>query len=450
MRKGHLAQRERPVLLLLRVELGAQLQRLDVVGDVVEVHGSRILLQKLDALHAYLVKLLMRHCSTATLPLLFFRLDPLLKPEDAVLLIGLVLLRHYDLLEGDRARIVQVEVRLVVVAEVGPAGCGRLLGDERLVVDHVESEGRETVAREDAAHLLFHAPDKRAEQFARRAVAEHYLLLRCHLHLAAAAAVARAEDEQAFVHPVEQLDALLVRKFQLGVQLGDVDDYHATEGGGDEEHQDGEDVEQDETDGDRAQVEQHRRHEDDVGEGETEGEDVPVRVAVESDEDEAELLPAHRHRLVLVDGVGDRVPQHPQQALQVQDVVREVAPLVAREAEDQVDHAQRHNHRRQVHLVLVKAAIVVEHALWPRLLVIALLSLDIVAGDVVIRGQLAERELDQSEQTVETEGEPGARLERPQQLPVSLRPIVLLPLREYFPRQRADCFAHFMPSLAEV
>ena len=45
---------------------------------------------------------------------ILFGLDPLLKPEHAVLLIGLVLLRQDDLVEGDWARVVQVEVRLVI------------------------------------------------------------------------------------------------------------------------------------------------------------------------------------------------------------------------------------------------------------------------------------------------------------------------------------------------
>ena len=80
-----------------------------MVGNVVKVNGRRILLQELNALHAYLVKLLMRRCMA-----ILFGLDLLLKPEHAVLLIGLVLLRQDDLVEGDRARVVQVEMRLVI------------------------------------------------------------------------------------------------------------------------------------------------------------------------------------------------------------------------------------------------------------------------------------------------------------------------------------------------
>ena len=86
MRKRHLAQTERLVLLLLQNDFLAQLQRLDVVCHVVEVNCGARLLQELNALHASLVKLL------KVLGLVF-------ELEDAVFLVGLVLLSQDDLFE---------------------------------------------------------------------------------------------------------------------------------------------------------------------------------------------------------------------------------------------------------------------------------------------------------------------------------------------------------------
>ena len=65
-----------------------------MVRDVVQVDGRCMLLQKLDALDADLEEFL-----EAPVALL-------LQLEHAVLLVGLVLLRHDDLLERNRIRVV--------------------------------------------------------------------------------------------------------------------------------------------------------------------------------------------------------------------------------------------------------------------------------------------------------------------------------------------------------
>ena len=65
-----------------------------MVRDIVQVDGRCMLLQELDALDADLEELL-----EAPVALL-------LQLEHAVLLVGLVLLRHDDLLERNRIRVV--------------------------------------------------------------------------------------------------------------------------------------------------------------------------------------------------------------------------------------------------------------------------------------------------------------------------------------------------------
>ena len=86
VRKSHLAQTEGLVPLLLQNDFLAQLQRLDVICNVVEINRGARLLQELDALHTGLVKLLEVF-------------GPVLELENAVLLVGLVLLGQDDLLE---------------------------------------------------------------------------------------------------------------------------------------------------------------------------------------------------------------------------------------------------------------------------------------------------------------------------------------------------------------
>ena len=86
VRKSHLAQTEGLVPLLLQNDFLAQLQRLDVICNVVEINCGARLLQELDALHTGLVKLLEVF-------------GPVLELENAVLLVGLVLLGQDDLLE---------------------------------------------------------------------------------------------------------------------------------------------------------------------------------------------------------------------------------------------------------------------------------------------------------------------------------------------------------------
>ena len=92
MRERQLIQTESLVLLLLEVEFRAQLQRLNVVRDVVQVDGRCMLLQELDALDADLEELLF--------------VPALLQLEHAVLLVWFVLLRHDNLLERDRILVI--------------------------------------------------------------------------------------------------------------------------------------------------------------------------------------------------------------------------------------------------------------------------------------------------------------------------------------------------------
>ena len=73
-----------------------------------------------------------------------------------------------------------------------------------------------------------YTPKKALKELARGTIAEHDLFLL----LDAAQPV---EDEQAFVHTVEQFDVLLVRKLELGVQLADVDDNYTSYRQGEEE-----------------------------------------------------------------------------------------------------------------------------------------------------------------------------------------------------------------------
>ena len=92
VRERQLIQTESLVLLLLEVEFRTQLQRLNVVRDVVQVDGRCMLLQELDALDADLEELLF--------------VPALLQLEHAVLLVWFVLLRHDNLLERDRILVI--------------------------------------------------------------------------------------------------------------------------------------------------------------------------------------------------------------------------------------------------------------------------------------------------------------------------------------------------------
>ena len=88
MRERQLIQALCLVLLLLEVEFRAQLQRLNMVRDVIQVDGCCMLLQELDALDADLEELL--------------EVILILQLEHAVFLVWLVLLRQDNLLKSDR------------------------------------------------------------------------------------------------------------------------------------------------------------------------------------------------------------------------------------------------------------------------------------------------------------------------------------------------------------
>ena len=88
MRERQLIQALCLVLLLLEVEFRAQLQRLNMVRDVIQVDGCCMLLQELDALDADLEELL--------------EVILILQLEHAVFLVWLVLLRQDNLLKRDR------------------------------------------------------------------------------------------------------------------------------------------------------------------------------------------------------------------------------------------------------------------------------------------------------------------------------------------------------------
>ena len=158
-----------------------------MVRDIVQVDGRCILLQELEALDSDLVELLIIVAA-------------LFKLEHAVFLVWLVLLRQDNLLKRNRPRVVKIEMRLIQ-ASSRCLHCRRLVIEHRVVIDHVELHGSEP----DRLEYLLHpdTPKKALEELARGTIAEHDLLLLLD-------AAHPAEDEQAFVHAVEQFDVLFV------------------------------------------------------------------------------------------------------------------------------------------------------------------------------------------------------------------------------------------------
>ena len=78
--------------------------------------------------------------------------------------------------------------------------CRLFIIEHRVVIDHVELNGNEPHLPQYLLHL--DAPEEAIEELARGTVAEHDLLL-----LGTAPPI---ENEQAFVHTVEQFDVLFV------------------------------------------------------------------------------------------------------------------------------------------------------------------------------------------------------------------------------------------------
>lgn len=129
-----------------------------------------------------------------------------------------------------------------------------LLVKHRIVVDHVERDGRETEAPEDL--LCLDAADESLEKFAGRAVAEHDLFL---------LVVLPVEDKESLMHAIKELDVFFVRELELRVQLGDVDDDHPQQRCRKKEHGDYHHAHADELNCHRLHVDDGRWNEQEVG-----------------------------------------------------------------------------------------------------------------------------------------------------------------------------------------
>lgn len=171
-------------LPLLVVQLSAELEHPDLVSDVVHVDSSAIFLEELDAFDSYLVELLV---------LALFQL------EHAVLLERLVLLRHHDLLEADGLVEGQAEVLFESSVSCRFRGLAGLVLLVRVIQIHFQ---RPEGASCEQFLPVVDVGEELAEEFFRWSIPEHHVRL--------LSALALVENDDALVHPVQQVHIFFV------------------------------------------------------------------------------------------------------------------------------------------------------------------------------------------------------------------------------------------------